>query len=74
MPHKSHITTTDEVIHALGGDQNVSEILGVHRKAVSNWRYFGIFPAATYLVLKQMLKKRGKDAPDTLWAMRSPKP
>jgi hypothetical protein len=73
MPHKKHIDSTEDVIHALGGDQNVADILGVHRKAVSNWRYFKVFPASTYLVIKQLLKKRGKDAPDTLWAMRGPK-
>jgi hypothetical protein len=47
-------------------------MLGGHHKAVANWRYFGFFPANTYLALREALKQRHKRAraPDSLWAMR----
>jgi hypothetical protein len=73
MPHKNHITSAAEVIQELGGEQNLAAMFDVHHKAVANWKYFGIFPASTYVTLKNMLKKRGKTAPDELWAMRGPK-
>lgn len=65
------LTTTVDIIEALGGNKAVAAILGADPKAVSNWRYFGIFPANTYVALKRALKKAGYSAPDELWAMKT---
>jgi hypothetical protein len=62
--------TTVEIIDFLGGNQAVAEMLGTHHKAVANWRYFEFFPANTYLAIKKVLRRRGRSAPDSLWAMR----
>lgn len=69
---KRLLATTEQVIDALGGNHAVADMLGGHHKAVANWRYFGFFPANTYLALREALKQRHKRAraPDSLWAMR----
>jgi hypothetical protein len=65
------LATTIEVIDQLGGNMEVANMIeSTHHKAVANWRYFGIFPANTYLVLKKELRKRGYNAPDQLWNMK----
>jgi hypothetical protein len=65
------LATTIDVIDQLGGNNEVAAMIeGAHPKAVANWRYFGIFPANTYLVLKEALRKRGYSAPDQLWNMK----
>lgn len=70
-PTMKKLTTTTEIIDQLGGNEAVATLLKAHGKAVANWRYFGIFPANTYLVLKRALKKHGYTAPDELWNMRT---
>lgn len=70
MPHQNRIDTTVEVIDFLGGNVMVAGYLGTHPKAVANWRYFEFFPANTYLAIKTLLRRRGRSAPDELWAMK----
>lgn len=65
------LSTTIEVIEFLGGNDGVAQLLNTHPKAVANWRYFGIFPANTYLVLTKELKKHKASAPDELWNMKA---
>jgi hypothetical protein len=65
------LATTIDVIEHLGGNNEVAHMIeNTHYKAVANWRYFGVFPANTYLVLKKELRKRGYTAPDQLWNMK----
>lgn len=63
------LTTTKEVIAALGGLNSVAEITGSSYKAVSNWGGFDTFPARHFLVMTAALRKRGKSAPASLWNM-----
>lgn len=65
-----HLKTTVDVIDALGGNIAISRVLGVHHKAVGNWRYSGEFPANSYLVLQGLLREQGFTAPNQLWAMK----
>jgi hypothetical protein len=65
------LATTIDVIEQLGGNDEVAAMLeNTHYKAVANWRYFGIFPANTYVPLKKILRRRGYSAPDQLWNMK----
>jgi hypothetical protein len=65
------LATTIEVIEHLGGNDEVAAMIeNTHYKAVANWRYFGIFPANTYVVLKKELRKHRFSAPDELWNMK----
>jgi hypothetical protein len=65
------LATTIDVIEHLGGNNEVADMIeSTHPKAVANWRYFGIFPANTYLVLKKALRRHGYSAPDQLWNMK----
>jgi hypothetical protein len=63
------LKTVPEVIAALGGNDHVAKTIGASYNAVSNWRARGTFPAHTYLILNEMLRRRGHRAPDSLWAM-----
>lgn len=65
-----NLTTTIDIIEQLGGNKEVAKLLGATEKAVANWRYFGVFPANTYLVLKKALKRQKCSAPDMLWNMK----
>lgn len=65
------LTTTSEVVEALGGYLAVAEITGSKPKAVSNWPRFNTFPANTYVALTEALLAKGKTAPATLWGMKA---
>lgn len=67
----SHVLTTARaVVDALGGAKTVASLTNrTTENAVYNWTSAGRFPADTYLVLTTELRKLGKSAPDSLWAM-----
>jgi hypothetical protein len=65
------LTTTNEIIDALGGNGPVALITSTTAKAVSNWRGQETFPSNTYLVLQDALSLQNLTAPDELWAMRT---
>ena len=64
------VTPTSAVITALGGTHKVAALLGVSPTAVSNYNSFGLFPAATFFVLRDELKARGIRANERLWNMK----
>jgi len=66
----TELTTTTEVMDALGGNAAVAEITNSTPKAAWNWRGFETFPANTYLAMTQALAERGFSAPPSLWGMR----
>lgn len=63
------LTTTGEVIDALGGTAAVARLFGRSMTVVSNWKAGGCFPANTYVVFQRELAKLGLIAPDRLWRM-----
>jgi hypothetical protein len=70
------LKTTTEVVEFLGGDAAVAALFTPNpqlndTKVVSNWRYFGIFPANTYVELNKALDKKNAYAPDALWNMKT---
>lgn len=71
MEKPDALETTDAVIDELGGNRAVGELTSSNAKAVSNWRG-AKFPAWTYLLINEALRRTGKTAPDTLWAMTPP--
>lgn len=70
---KQPLSTTSEVIEALGGATAVAALTGRKLTAVSNWHKFEHFPANTYLTLITALHYRGWHAPAWLWSME-PRP
>lgn len=70
----SHLTTTNEVIDALGGLAIVAEITGRKTGAAWNWQKFETFPADTFLAMTTALAERGHDAPPSLWRQVEPRP
>ena len=64
------LTSTTDIIDALGGTHAVARLTSASPNAVSNWRATGVFPSNTYLLLKQELLRYGITAPDDLWSMR----
>lgn len=68
----SNLTTTSEVMDALGGNQTVCLLTGSKPSAVSNWRNQQTFPASTYVAMVSALREIGKDAPPSLWGMKLP--
>lgn len=71
-PMTDFLTTTSDVIEALGGNPAVAELTGSTPKAVWNWRGFETFPANTYVAMTQALRTKGKSAPASLWGMKLP--
>ena len=65
----SDLTSTSQVIDALGGNQAVVTLTGYSPQRVSNWRGFQTFPSNTYVILTDALAKVGKSAPASLWGM-----
>jgi hypothetical protein len=63
-------TLIDSVIDRLGGNYEVACLLGVSEAAVSNYRAFGMFPAASYFVLRKAMKARGVQVKEGLWNMK----
>lgn len=65
----SPLTSTSEVIDALGGTAAVARMLNAKMQSVSNWRATQTFPPQTYVAIKAELRKIDRDAPDSLWRM-----
>lgn len=65
------LSTTADVMDALGGTGAVASLTGSKLSAASNWRSFETFPANTYVAMKAALDARGLTAPDSLWGMKS---
>lgn len=63
------LTTSGQVIDALGGTAELAKALGRKMTVISNWRTGGSFPANTYLALTAMLAKIECRAPAHLWNM-----
>jgi len=66
------LSTTSEVMDALGGNLAVAELTGSKPKAVWNWRGFETFPSNTYVAMTEALLAKGKTAPASLWGMKLP--
>jgi len=66
------LTTTSEVLDALGGNAAVAELTSSTGKAVWNWRGFETFPSNTYVAMIEALRAKGKTAPASLWGMKMP--
>lgn len=67
------LTTTDEVIDALGGTMELARALGLSKSVVSRWRNHTI--ASKYRdLMSEMLFDVGACAPPTLWGMAEQKP
>lgn len=65
------LSTTSEVMDALGGNAAVAELTGSKTKAVWNWRGFDTFPSNTYVAMTEALLAKGKSAPASLWGMKA---
>ena len=63
------LTTTTDVMHALGGTHAVAELTGRKYNAAAHWFHFKAFPANTYVTMKTALQAKGLNAPDQLWKM-----
>jgi hypothetical protein len=66
------LTTTSDVMDALGGNLAVAELTQSTVKAVWNWRGFETFPSNTYVAMTEALLAKGKSAPASLWGMKMP--
>jgi hypothetical protein len=65
----SKLTTTREVVTALGGTKSVARLTGRKYSAAANWPLSGQFPANTYVAISAALAAIGKNAPPSLWGM-----
>jgi hypothetical protein len=76
MDASSDLTTTAEVMAALGGTTAVARLTNRKVTAASNWQSFDKFPANTFVVMTEALRRIGRSAPPSLWGMveRCPEP
>lgn len=65
------LSTTAEVIEALGGVGSVGALTGRTYGAAFNWKGFPKFPADTFVVMQDALRACGCSAPASLWGMVS---
>ena len=63
------LSTTAEVIDALGGISAVARLTSRKYSAAFNWKNFVKFPADTYVVMQAALGAAGCAAPASLWGM-----
>ena len=63
------LTTTGEVMDALGGNAGTAELTGSTLKRVWNWRKGGKFPPKFHLLMTSALERKGLSAPARLWGM-----
>lgn len=66
------LTTTTDVVKALGGIRPVSVLTGSTYKATENWSRAKTFPSRYFLVMTHALEKRRLAAPPELWGMVTP--
>ena len=66
------LSTTSDVIAALGGTRAVADLTHRTYNAAYNWRYFDAFPSNTFLVMQAALRAKNIDAPASLWGIREP--
>jgi hypothetical protein len=63
------LSSSKDVVDALGGIAAVAAMTGRGYSAIAMWRMSGVMPANTYVLLKKELRSRGLSAPDSLWGM-----
>lgn len=68
----SSLTTTTQVMEALGGIAGVSALTGSPYGATENWRRARTFPARYFLVMFWALHNKGLTAPPELWRQVTP--
>lgn len=66
------LTTTKDVIDALGGTTAVAHITGRTYNCVHNWKGFKTFPSNSYVALIGALAAKGHSAPPSLFGMVLP--
>jgi hypothetical protein len=64
------LTSTEQVIEALGGNREVIELTGATPQTVSNWKSATGFPPYTYELMQGRLRRVKKRAPGSLWGMQ----
>jgi hypothetical protein len=67
------LTSTADVLDALGGTAAAARLLGIKRSTVSMWKVGGRFPSSSYLALSDVLRSHGIECPPELWGMVPPK-
>lgn len=65
------LTTAGDIIKALGGPTAVARLTGKRPQNVVNWRAAGRLPPDTFLIIGDALAKQGKEAPASLWGIKS---
>jgi hypothetical protein len=68
----SKLTTSRQVVTALGGTKAVARLTGRKYSAAANWPLSDKFPANTYVAISAALAAIGKCAPPSLWGMKAP--
>jgi hypothetical protein len=71
MKNADTIETIELVIEELGGPEALRKL--TRRKGVSSvhtWKWREKFPAPTYTIIQDALRKKGKTAPAKLWGMQ----
>jgi hypothetical protein len=68
----TELTTTRQVIDALGGTKAVADLLGCKMQRVTNWKRARAFPFGADEALKPELGRRGLAVSPALWTSGKP--
>jgi hypothetical protein len=68
MPYEE-LTTAKAVIEKLGGEEALQKLTSRKYNAIFNWRVINKFPANTFTLFQDELRKLGCTAPASLWGM-----
>lgn len=63
------LRTTEEVVEKLGGIPAIAKLTSRKYNAAAHWVKFKTFPANTFIVIQDALRKKNCTAPTSLWGM-----
>lgn len=64
------LKSADEVIDELGGTAEAASLAGVSSPAVSNWRARGRIPQENFLIFREALAGKGKEADPSVFGFK----
>lgn len=66
------LSTVQEVVDALGGEEAVSELAGVKVRTIHQWKFRKKLPSDKFIIISRVLEEQRKEAAPSLWGFIEP--